>query len=721
MGRTVTYAIAFTKSSPFSHEIKQQKTQRKAFLQDGNVHAAAKTSLEIADLLIAQCDEIDPDMSPEQQEKEIESYLLEAFQYCEKARKPLTLAKDTMGLSKHDPDESKFTDFDHARLYYFKERTVLDTLTSDDYDKDGKILADLIRSNNFNLGVIETKFPDTEQKAEEYLITALRQAKTLCDPENEKKTWWELGNALRKRGILDRVLQCQEKELLLIRRHGFDTDEIPCLVEHVKTHLELGNYKKCFEGCKEIKDIEDTDGDGVGSATLDLVNRTQALLNEIAKLSPGLDELTIIGRARLHLELGKLKSQMHYGAAMIRSALTWANTALADMRGREDINVELQMLRIDLMQLKANCQWDLRETPVPELVELNNDILSCIRTYVADARDRVDLLRLVYERFIRIYNYYEQPDESERWRQVMIDTEKEYEALEATDDSTTDELEYNGDLSLKDHKTASAASRAFMTVRVNVPLENKEEIMLIPCRKGRATVEWLMEETAKRAWDNYGTEPNITFMRLKEATLYPDDLIADVIHDTDSTISAVVNGFKRKMLSDHYENICKRMKIPMNQSVVESLKSQGQNILSLRTAALFYDRVLILHELLTHAQFLTHLDLSRSLLCDEDLDAILNGTKLPPHINLSDNRLTAKTLEKLCQQCLSGIESLSLAFNPLGPSILECMTIIAKGSNLKNLDLEGSQVGNIFEVEEILQKFDQCEDSKLANPSKTRT
>ncbi|KAG0179480.1 hypothetical protein DFQ28_002791 [Apophysomyces sp. BC1034] len=674
MGRTVTYAIGFAKSSPFSHEIKQQKAQRKIFLQDGNSHAAATASLDIADLLIAQCDEIDPDLSPENQEEEIESYLLEAFQYCEKARKALTAVQDTASLANHDSDESKFTDFDHARVYYLKERTVLDTLTSDDYDKDGKVLADLIRSNNFNLGVIETKFPDTKQKAEDYLITALKQAKTLTDAENEKKTWWELGNTFKKRGDLDRVLQCQAKELLLIRRHGFNYDEIPCLTERVKTHLELGNYKTCLEICKEIRDIEGVDGEGIGSATMDLVTRTEATVRDITNLPTEIDELTMISRARLYLDLG----QMHYDASMTRSALTWAETALEKLGRREDINVELQMLRIDLLQLKANSQWALRDTSLSNLIELNNEILSCIRTYVTDNRDRIDLSRPVYERFIRMYDYYERPAESDRWRQVIVDAEKEYEELnELTDSSTCDEFGDTCDPSVMEHKAKVTASLAFMTVRVNVPLGDREETMLIPCRRSRGTVEWLMEETAKRTWENYGVEPNITFLRVDKASLFPDDLIADVILDANSTISAVVEGYKRKPFSDHYQNICKRMKKPVNQSVVDSLGTNNNGVLSLRTAG------------------------------DEDIDSILNGIKLPAHVNLSDNRLTAKTLYKICQRHLLGLESLSLAFNPLGANTLEYMVDILKHSNLRLLDLEGSYIGEYSQKEEALQNFNE--------------
>ncbi|KAI8377956.1 uncharacterized protein BYT42DRAFT_362909 [Radiomyces spectabilis] len=284
MGKSVTYAIGFAKAWPFADEIWEEKKRLKAALANDQKIDAAHASLEIADLLIAQCEDLES--RNDHHDYDTDKFLEEALSYCDKARRTFTAEQHQAGLSRayelmvqcyqrlcqyesaiakgrslldllqqqlghnnpslqaafksladvyfkrgHDPSLSKFDDFENARSYYLKERALLDIMTAEDVDGDPLVLSDLIRSSNFNLGVIESKFPGGEQKAEEYLVLAVKQAQQLDDIENEKRAWWELGNVFRKQRNLERLLQCQKKELDLITTHDFKDDEIPCLVE----------------------------------------------------------------------------------------------------------------------------------------------------------------------------------------------------------------------------------------------------------------------------------------------------------------------------------------------------------------------------------------------------------------------------------------------------------------------------------------------------------
>lgn len=144
---------------------------------------------------------------------------------------------DTYFMKAIDPDESRHDDFLHAFNYYMKERSILETMTLDDVDRDPTVLPQLIRSSKFNLGVVCSKLPHKSELAEGFLKAAVEDAQALKDYANEKKTWWELGNHYRRMHQDHLVKGCQVREMNIIRQHGFAEDEPLCLEERSKMFL----------------------------------------------------------------------------------------------------------------------------------------------------------------------------------------------------------------------------------------------------------------------------------------------------------------------------------------------------------------------------------------------------------------------------------------------------------------------------------------------------
>ncbi|KAG1452059.1 hypothetical protein G6F56_007921 [Rhizopus delemar] len=85
MGKKVTYAIGYSRQSPFAQELKEQKSRYETELELGHEFKAATIALEISDLLIAQVDEIDPDLPSHVQEQDTRNYLVKAIYYSKKA------------------------------------------------------------------------------------------------------------------------------------------------------------------------------------------------------------------------------------------------------------------------------------------------------------------------------------------------------------------------------------------------------------------------------------------------------------------------------------------------------------------------------------------------------------------------------------------------------------------------------------------------------------
>lgn len=109
--------------------------------------------------------------------------------------------------------------------------------------EDEDVLAQMKRSSDFNLGVMEAKSEAGWETGETLLVAAVKQAREQHDYDNERLAWWELANVFKRQGNLERLLTCQNKELHLIRKYRMKDQEIPCLTEmseFLVAHMEGG-------------------------------------------------------------------------------------------------------------------------------------------------------------------------------------------------------------------------------------------------------------------------------------------------------------------------------------------------------------------------------------------------------------------------------------------------------------------------------------------------
>lgn len=145
-------------------------------------------------------------------------------------------------------DVARCNDFEYARKYYRQERQLLD-----EFPESTRDLERLKQSSDFNLGVIESKFPDSAATGENRLISAIRCAVSLRMPEAERAAWMELANVRKKYADFSRALQCLQKELSICRANKYEDDERGCLIEIGKTYVELEDFDNALATFDELK------------------------------------------------------------------------------------------------------------------------------------------------------------------------------------------------------------------------------------------------------------------------------------------------------------------------------------------------------------------------------------------------------------------------------------------------------------------------------------
>ncbi|KAI8081458.1 uncharacterized protein BX664DRAFT_361619 [Halteromyces radiatus] len=806
----VTYGIRFTKQSPLAQEIKARKRRLKLYMEQDDTTKACKIALDIADLLLSQIDYIDTDLPATDQERDKIDYATEALKFCTKAngvfikqndyrrlaqsyllmirsyqrlgnydeaiqrntklleffKQPHPKIKDKQLLQQsyklmgdtyfthgHLGDRiSNHTDLPMACKYYEQERKVLSVMTVKDVDGDHSTLTDLMRSSDFNMGVIKGKLAiyQHDQTVEQHLQDAIKAAANLDDVDNERRSWWELGNIYVRRGQWDKALECQKKELKLVKKHGLD-DILASTVEMVKTLLELNDYSGCLALCRDMETsvIQIYKGEGLEAAkamaqeTKDIVLTIQSRRIELDQLVANADQEcinynrsknidiyttynnynnttlrnTIIGR-KLRRQIATVcesLGQLLYNYSMFLSAASVVEMGLTYVVDDDNVDstiaLPLMLLRIQLLQLKASIHWARHDTSLNELAALNQDIITLATNHTQDRLQQLDIILTAQQRNHSLYHYYGQTEKAAEWHRMARKTENQYnrlagitkdeEDLEATTDEDNDD---NGD-ALMD-KTSShnpqplfgpADKASRMTITVSLSLRNKMEHMLVPCEDDMDTLEWLGKEVTRRSWELYGIEPIISHFRLDDTDLFPDDTLNILAQHQEKKLDAIVQGYQVKTLLEVYNNACSRIKkspLPQIQRVLKD-KSSDTTVLSLRGTGLSSEGIDTVIELVHLLPFpLTEINLSGNLLCDDDIIRLFDAIPCPSIVNLNSNLLTFKTLTYFSsgRKHDTVLVSLDLAYNFLGPMIMDQLDDIYQAcTNLQSLNVEGCQ------------------------------
>jgi Leucine-rich repeat (LRR) protein len=101
---------------------------------------------------------------------------------------------------------------------------------------------------------------------------------------------------------------------------------------------------------------------------------------------------------------------------------------------------------------------------------------------------------------------------------------------------------------------------------------------------------------------------------------------------------------------------------------------------------------------------------------DEDLKLLFKDIKSPRELILSNNRLTVESISTLLEMKNQSLKSLSLSYNPLGPSILLELPMLFKTfKKLEVLEMEGADLGHPLELGSTLHYDDVSEETDQIN------
>ncbi|KAI8071811.1 hypothetical protein BC940DRAFT_293798 [Gongronella butleri] len=480
MGK-VTYGIRFSQKSPFAQEIKERKQRLKGLVTQGKQLDAAKSCIDLGELLLHQADYDDT------QDDQIQS-LAQALRYCVKANqvfehsqkyhwlaRSLTLmvqcyqkqedydkaiehnrqlielfkqpdakvksktmlqqAYKLMGdgffcRAQLDPGRSKHDDMANANKYYEKERTVLDRLSAKEVG-DNDAWREMLRSSHFNLGVAKAKlrpFMD-DRAAEQSLKQAINDSHRMHDVAHERRTWWELGNLYYRQREWDKTLECQRKELAF--GQSLEEDELASYIDLMRTCLEISDYKSCMVLVREMRKLVGDDEQGMATQSLDedgderkelvelAVNRVAAVRDRRSELEE-LSERNVTGRpmAMACLALGEAQTE----ADMLASALHTVQLGLMQFDSKnksEPLLLSMGTLHLRLLELKANLHWHLRDLSLDDTIKLNRQIINDAKQYCTDKEKAVEYISAAVERNRDIYAYYNQPEKAAQWDQHL--------------------------------------------------------------------------------------------------------------------------------------------------------------------------------------------------------------------------------------------------------------------------------------------------------------
>ncbi|ORX62242.1 hypothetical protein DM01DRAFT_1075248 [Hesseltinella vesiculosa] len=540
-----------------------------------------------------------------------------------------------LSRSQQEPGCAKYMDLVFANKYYERERRVLDCMTVDDVaNKDASELRALNRSSFFNLGLTKAKLQpyQEDEAAITYLQKAIKSNKTLQDKTAERRAWWELGNLHYRRRDWDKTLECQRRDLDLGQQ--LQEDELESYVELIRTCLEREDYPTCMDltrrmrimvfgnlsydpthpkpgesGCSTtamdhnddlLIDIDDfyplkhhnTNGDGA-TVDEDLAERqalVKLVIQRILTIRDRRDELQtlverkITGRplALVCLSLGQQLTE----ADMLASALPHVDMGLAQFNTNDQgsWSHSLGRLHLELLKLKADLHWQLRDMNKQDLLALNRKILGLINHFCNDRQDKSDYLVYAVERCRDIYLFFEDNEMADIWDHKL------QTVLENVKD-TDHQMDLDPSSQQKEEPLASPTSQALFpkplfdmsqvstsfSVTVAVPLNQNQIQLGVICEDSMETMDWLMSKVAGLCWQLYSIEPVIRQFKFQDKLYSQTDMLYTIMDQKktgDYQLVAVVDGIVEKPLVDIYDSICSRRKHTASPRIQDIMRQQ---------------------------------------------------------------------------------------------------------------------------------------------------
>ncbi|KAI9248759.1 hypothetical protein BY458DRAFT_550844 [Sporodiniella umbellata] len=786
MKKKVTYAIGYIRQSPFAQELKELKLRYETEVELGNANKASTLALGLSDLLIAQVDEIDPDLPDHVQEEDTRKYLERAIYYSKKAISMLQKKKEShfqhdlvsayynlcqcqlslqdftsairYGLvaasympadncDKHklqsiyksvadayfikgiDPHVSRYNDFLHAFEYYQKEKALIDIMTLDDVDRDPTILPQLNRSSNFNLGVVCSKMmaKDKIVMAEGFLRQAIEQAQKLQDLANEKRTWWELGNHFRRTSQDSFVKGCQVKEMNIIRHHGFKDDEPPCLEERIKFHLEFEEFQESHRLCKRYKELLILEYREYYEAIYDLIVESEQLISRYKEKSQSnINTLnSTIEKVALLQELTVIQMDNQ----MLRAAVKSADRGLQDLKHCYNSSSQTAILYLELLELKLDALWQLRESNIETYININNQSLEFIETHIRNPKEKLEQKRDMYKQRTLIHTYFNQETRSNHFKELWMEANAKCEKQSASKDNIQADISNKSQLDFGTRITPSHKALLNMNssiIQVCVLLPEPLNIH-ITCYDTGLSINWLIEEIKTKTWQIHGYEPIISQLQSEDSDIMHSDSIGDVIFQQNQIVKAITTGTVLKSILEIYLNACERSNIEPSPSIRRSFSNVEHGKVPLK-GLLSTEQIPIIKQVLERVNLINELDLSYNYLSNvyrkkkkqsylpitdtgnKDLKTLLTSSKTPNEINLGNNELDITGVKCLIEVFKnSDIARISLAFNPIGPQLVEEIpNMISAFPNLRMLNLESTALGGQTTVSEELKKLYQA-------------
>ncbi|KAM3584310.1 NACHT, LRR and PYD domains-containing protein 4 [Umbelopsis sp. WA50703] len=577
--------------------------------------------------------------------------------------------------------------------------------------EDTEELKDLSRANIFNLGVVECKIRGDLELADKLLREAIKQAQSLMDMDSERNAWWELGNMYKMREKFESALECQFHELKLAQLDDSQETELLCLYDIAITYLEMGKDEKCLEIESDIEALANDQ-----SYATDLIEQLEAVRTNTRQAQNALAVTSgNVNSANHYMSMAKAYHQI----SMNTKALTVLNECMSCLKQQTSDKITLK-LKAECNILRGDVLWKMKQSPVNELVEPYLDGWSSLESVSAiEETDELQNMKLsVVKSLSRIYEYFCMSEPSLKWKSEYMkiarlkenSKRRSGESLSSDEEvSTIEKVAKVARYALPENSNVTEQSNdhvgASVVIEVRVISTTHERKLLIPWNDNNNTVQWLMDEVPNRCWILFGELPRISHMESRGARMFPGDILSHIFSENLTIISAFVEDYETKSLSDLYVNACQRHGSSCDEDVKTLLMATQPSSISLPGLGLSISDVKSLNDTFSYSETIRHLDLSANSLDDVAIRMLFSVSDDRPNhrimpnlesLNLASNCIGAEGVKVLIRTLPTSVQGLNLSHNPIGYDGLQLLPILAtRFPMLMKLSLENCDLNHM--------------------------